>query len=124
MSDETKLIRRALVDILGYVGADEKFIERYRCNAALETIFMRYVNLINELQEDIAPTLNPNAKEWVRYQIIEILKERRRSLFEIHLDIKVDADRNMAATKLALENLIDDGKVEKVGDEYRLAGGG
>lgn len=115
MSDETKLIRKALNDIFEYTGTDKKFADY----TDLETIFLRCVDRINELPKGNVVIPEPNGGDKLLAEILEILKDGPQSSFDIYIDVK-DVYYGANHVEAALDKLIDDGKVEKIDNKYQL----
>ena len=100
MSDETKLIRKALSDIFEYTGTDKKFADY----AALETIFARCIDRINELPKGNATIPEPNGGEELPEKILEILEEGPQNSFDIYLGIP-RPEPGMDVIEMALDKL-------------------
>lgn len=63
----------------------------------------------------------PKVNEGLLKEILEILKDGPKCLYDIYWDID-ESCIEYGHIEIVLEKLIDDGKVEMAGSEYRLVG--
>ena len=104
-----------------YSIAEVNFLERlqyyFRGHTDPQAIIDAWENYGNTKSNGVIP--EPNGGDKLLAEILEILKDGPQSSFDIYIDVR-DVYYGANHVELALDKLTDDGKVEKIGNEYQL----